>query len=303
MPSHRSRSRSRDRHSRRRDRSRDRSRSRSPDRRVDLPRGASPISESDYFKKFDELRLWLKEEKGKYIGELSSDKTRSYFRKFVKAWNRGKLSRKYYEGIDSSVAQASDQTAFKWSFTSKQTRADGDALRAAREEISAATNAREQSSSATSPGSSSSRARMMGPTLPSASDLTFAREYAAEQQEKERLYQRKRDKAEARDRVEEMVGPKAVGREAMLEKKQLRRENDRAFRERGDEGLDLDESTTMGGGDSFQDRIAKRDAARRRYDQKTDEKTTAIRERANAMKEKEKATMDMFQQLAKQRFG
>lgn len=73
MP-HRSRSRSRDRYSRRRrdrsgdrsrDRSKDRSRSRSPDHQINLPNNASPIRESDYFKKFDELRLWLKEEKGK----------------------------------------------------------------------------------------------------------------------------------------------------------------------------------------------------------------------------------------------
>jgi len=144
---------------------------------------------------------------------------------------------------------------------------------------------------------------VLGPTLPSASDLTLAKESATEWEEKERLYQRKREKAEARDRVEDMVGPKAVGREAMLEKKQARREGDRSFRERGDDGMDLDESTTMGGGDSFRDRIAKRDAGRKRHEARTEEKTMAIRERANAMKEKEKATMDMFQQLAKQRFG
>lgn len=38
----------------------------------------------------------------------------------------------------------------------------------------------------------------------------------------------------------------------MLEKKRMQRENNRAFGERGDEGLELDESTLMGGGDSFQ---------------------------------------------------
>ena len=37
----------------------------------------------------------------------------------------------------------------------------------------------------------------------------------------------------------------------MLEKKKARREADRSFRERGDEGLELDEDTLMGGGDSF----------------------------------------------------
>jgi len=55
MPSRRSRSRSRDRSRR----------SHSPERHVKLPSGASPITEGDYFRKFDELRLWLKEERGK----------------------------------------------------------------------------------------------------------------------------------------------------------------------------------------------------------------------------------------------
>ena len=49
-----------------------------------------------------------------------------------------------------------------------------------------------------------------------------------------------------------MVGPKPVGREGMLEKKAVRRESDRAFREKGDEGLEVDEGTLMGGGDNFQ---------------------------------------------------
>lgn len=199
---------------------------------------------------------------------------------------------------------ASEQTGYKWNFTSNQTRADGNALRSAREEISAATNARDSSSHA---GSSSSGTRVLGPTLPSASDLTLAREYEVEREGEERRHKRKRDKMEAKDRVEDMVGPKSVGREAMLEKKQLRRDNDRAFRERGDDGLDMDESTTMGGGDSFKDRygpsyclydlsslffrIAKRDAAKRRFEHKAEEKNVAIRERANAIREKEKVSI------------
>lgn len=49
-------------------RTRSHSRSRSPDVSVDvtaLPKGVSTISESDYFLKSAEFRLWLKEEKGK----------------------------------------------------------------------------------------------------------------------------------------------------------------------------------------------------------------------------------------------
>jgi hypothetical protein len=50
-----------------------------------------------------------------------------------------------------------------------------------------------------------------------------------------------------------MVGPKEVGKEGMLEKKRARREDDRAFREKGDDGFEADESTLLGGGDSFRD--------------------------------------------------
>ncbi|KAF8893728.1 hypothetical protein CPB84DRAFT_1826014 [Gymnopilus junonius] len=291
MPSRRSRS-----------RSRSRNRSESPERRAKLPEGVSPISESDYFQKSDEFRLWLKEEKGKYFDDLSGDRARSYFRKFVKAWNKGKLSGTYYDGIAPGSIPATANTSYKWSFASRNRGADEDALRATRAEVGAATYGRRDSTSKASSShdyASSSR----GPAMPSAADLTLARELAREQAEEERAYKRKRDKLDTKERVEEMVGPKPVGREGQLEKKKLQRESNRAFREKGDEGLEVDESTLMGGGDSFKAQLARRDAAKKRYEQKNEEKHNVMRERATAIKEKEKATMDMFQQLAKQRFG
>jgi hypothetical protein len=87
--------------------------------------------------------------------------------------------------------------------------------------------------------------------MPPGFDLTLAREQAAEHRDDERRYKRKHDKIETKERIEEIAGPKPVGREGMLEKKKLKRESDRDFRERGDEGLEIDESTLMGGGDSF----------------------------------------------------
>jgi hypothetical protein len=48
-----------------------------------------------------------------------------------------------------------------------------------------------------------------------------------------------------------MVGPREVGKEGMLEKKRARREADKSFREKGDDGLEADETTLLGGGDSF----------------------------------------------------
>jgi len=46
-----------------RERRHSRSRSRSRERSYKLPEGVSEISESDYFLKSDEFRIWLKEEK------------------------------------------------------------------------------------------------------------------------------------------------------------------------------------------------------------------------------------------------
>jgi hypothetical protein len=57
-----------------------------------------------------------------------------------------------------------------------------------------------------------------------------------------------KNKKDTRDRIEDLVGPKPVGREGMLEKKALKREGDRAFREKGDEGLEVDEANFDGWG-------------------------------------------------------
>ncbi|KAJ7687431.1 hypothetical protein B0H17DRAFT_1070196 [Mycena rosella] len=294
-----------DRRARSRSRSRSRSREGSESREaIRLPHDAPTISESDYFRKGDEFRIWLKEEKRKYFDELSGDKARSYFRKFVKAWNKGKLSKSLYAGVDPSTIPAESQTGYKWSFASKGSRVDNDALRAARQEVGAATYGREGASTSTA-ASGSGAGRVQGPTLPSSADLVYARELARETHDEDRSLKRKRDKAEAKERIEEMVGPREVGREGALEKKRARREADRSFRDKGDDGFEADETVLLGGGDSFRDQIAKRDAARKRFDQKSgkEDRVAAVRERANVFKEKESATIAMFQQLAKERFG
>ncbi|KAF7337616.1 hypothetical protein MSAN_02234900 [Mycena sanguinolenta] len=288
----------------RRARSRSRSRSREGSdshEAISLPHDAPAISEADYFRKGSEFRVWLKDEKKKYFDELSGDKARSYFRKFVKAWNKGRLSKSLYAGLDPSSISAESQTGYKWSFASNKSRADNDALRQVREQVGAATYGREPSSVGAS--SSTSAPRIRGPTLPSSSDLVYARELARETEQEERGLKRKRDKAEAKERIEDMVGPREVGREGALEKKRARREADRAFRDKGDDGFEADESVLLGGGDSFKAQIAKRDAAKMRRDQKYEDKAAAARERASVFKEKETATMAMFQALAKERFG
>lgn len=130
---------------------------------------------------------------------------------------------------------------------------DGEALRKVRESVGAATYGRDAGPSSKS--GVGGGGRVIGPTLPSSSDLTLSREAESEYENAERAYKRKRDRLEANERVEDMVGPKDVGREGMLEKKRAKRENDKAFREKGDDGfVEADEKTLLGGGDSFRER-------------------------------------------------
>lgn len=139
-----------------------------------------------------------------------------------------------YAGVDSEDIPKT--TSYKWSFAKN----DKD-------------NNSDSKSRHPEPSSSFSFGRTQGPTLPSSADLAHARELETEDRERERSHKRKRERKEDKERIEDVVGPKESGREGQLEKKRVKRENDKAFRERGDDaGLEVDEGTLMGGGDSFQ---------------------------------------------------
>jgi hypothetical protein len=139
----------------------------------------------------------------------------------------------------------------------------------------------------------------------------------------------------------EEIAPREVGREGMLEKKRARRDADRDFRDKGDDGLEADESTLLGGGDSFKaqcvecvlpvinsyisawpelrsEMLHENDLSRnlgrkRRFQQYVSEPRCIKRKKRYEIKQAYtyystnsatviKATMDMFQQMAK-RFG
>ena len=55
--------------------------------------------------------------------------------------------------------------------------------------------------------------------------------------------------------------------------------------------------------DSHSYSLARREAAKKRHQAAREEKDVAVKERQSFMKERDKATMDMFQKLAKERFG
>ena len=151
------------------------------------------------------------------------------------------------ESIYQGAIEKAPTTGYKWNFAAKTSKADSDAIRAVREEM--------QSSGPGGPSSSSNSRRVLGPTLPSHSDRVLAEEEGEERRTAELQRKRKRERAEDKDRVEDIVGPKEIGKAGALEKKRVKRENDKAFREKGDDGFtEADDKTLMGGGDSFRER-------------------------------------------------
>ncbi|KAG8689016.1 hypothetical protein FRC11_004287 [Ceratobasidium sp. 423] len=94
-----------------------------------------------------------------------------------------------------------------------------------------------------------------------------------------------------------------------MEKKRARREDDRAMRDRKEDGgLEVGEDVLMGAGgsDSFQAAIARRDAAKARWAEKkaaAGSNSGSSNERMEAMKAREAETMAMFRNMAKERFG
>src|SRR5260221_1092021 len=158
-----------------------------------------------------------------YFSDLSSNKARrltsrcsslnhlmtpyivySYFRKFVKAWNRGRLLKVYYEGVQSADNPSSASTSYRWSFKNNL-QVNSKDLRLAREGVNEAT----RGSMASANGSSSNR-RVQGPSLPGRSatsnDWQYNRELDAERLDREHKASRKRARDEENEQIEDVIG-------------------------------------------------------------------------------------------------
>ncbi|GAA6021510.1 hypothetical protein JCM10207_005785 [Rhodosporidiobolus poonsookiae] len=317
------RDRDRDRHDderreRRRDKERERERDRDRDREdsgseseVELPHGADQLCDDDYFLKATELKLWLWEEKGKKLDSLKTEDARRYFKKFCRAWNRGRLTDNYYAGISPSSLPSNISTSHAWSF-GKASQADLDAAASIRKSIDTGTKTRSYDAGpAPRAIAGPSRGPQLGPAMPPSSAverLQMERDARDSTREGERFAhasQRKRDARESRD--EERDG-RATGRDRLVEKRREGNASRREF-ERDREGggmMEVSEDVLMGTG-GFQDALRERDRAQgRREDRKRgkeEEKRAEMSDRLAAHKSKEDATMAMFKQMAAQRFG
>lgn len=197
------------------------------------------IVEEDYFAKSIEFAMWLKEAKGLFFSNLSSEETHKLFGTFVEIWNAGKLSAKYYQGIN-----VAPRSTHKWG------------IKLDRNE-----NA-----------------------LLGKDEDDFINE------KKLQKLEGKKFRKDQELLMEELL-PKATGREALIEKKALRREQTRA---REDSPEIFRERDVMGGGDDFQQRLARERAWR---EKKVAAKSEGFMEKISAFEEREAAAMNQFKAM------
>lgn len=140
----------------------------------------------------------------------------------------------------------------------------------------------------------------------SAAERQYEREHEHEARTQERRAERRHERREAREWADEHA-PRATGREAVVERRRERAAQHRSFAERNqvdDDVTDaLSEETIMGYGDSFRAALAARDRASTHATERRAVRGEDLAARREAQRSKEQATMSMFHQMARERFG
>lgn len=160
-----------------------------------------------------------------------------------------------------------------------------------------------------------SRQQRLGPSIPNLQDLELKRELDAEDSNARRedlRYERKIDRKEQKDRLDELVPRAEAGtRERKLEKKAEVNAKMKSFREKSPgAAVEVPESELMGGGDGLAEFKKQKEEFERKKNDREIRREELLRaraeereERLREYREKEDKTMAMLQEIAKQRFG
>lgn len=185
---------------------------------------------------------WLSSERGYSLSDLNEDDRRKYFRRFVRRWNDGALSRRYYEtGPPPPPSMPPFPPGRPSTSTSAVPGPSTAATISPREEA-------ESSDDEIGPKPPSP----IGPTQParpSHSDMRYAREAAQEQAALERKFERKMARKEVYERAEE-IAPKLGGKEGRIAEKKAANAANKEMREKDTDAV-VDEATLLGDGGGF----------------------------------------------------
>lgn len=225
--------------------------------------------------------------RGKYVDDLSTEEaTKLFTDEFAKKWNRGKLSKMFYEGLPESVVEQTKRTRHRWGFVAKLGEKEKFELATAKDSVGVATKKENLLSSGRTRESVSkvSASFKESKSKPDRRREKEDEEDNREDDRKRRKVERRRER-EYRDTVMEELAPKATGREAQIEKRrQLGDKLHGSAKDREDtrDGLDFSDDFLMGGGrgaggDDLKRRIAQRDSARRRKQDEQQEKLAELK--------------------------
>eukprot|EP00842_Homolaphlyctis_polyrhiza_P004341 jgi/Hompol1/4908/HPOL_002087-RA len=268
---------------------RDKERGKDRDRDRDREAPSTQIDEGDYYKKAAEFQTWLSEERSIRFGELKSKEARKLFDKFVRRWNKGKLDKKYYSGIQSTDVDSSQRSGFKWKFKA----VDQLELDLARDSVGVMTANANVLADEFKRHRQAEQARKQGETGASAR-RSYAENERQSDRDADRAYRKRKELA-----LDEIV-PKETGREAMLERRRMQGAYHRQERE---VDYEMSENDLLGSGpNDFQAAVAeeKRQAERRERMQERKRQESGVPiDRIQEYKQKEDATIAMFREMAK----
>ncbi|CAM9856209.1 unnamed protein product [Discosporangium mesarthrocarpum] len=233
------------------------------------------ITEADYFSRSTDFRVWLMTKRKTNFEDLTSKESHSLFAKFIKDWNLGKLEGFYYEGrIPEELQAKAKKTQHKWGFVKKLSDQDQMRLASAQDSVHSSTE-KVKGVKSNVPISSAVVAALaekkpsaaMPPPLPPPSSSSSSLPGEGRPQERSEAKRRRGMEREKHAVVLDELAPRETGRQAMLDKRRetgARMHASAREREEGRDGLDMREADVMGGGDGFQERLAREKALRHR---------------------------------------
>ncbi|KAF1978357.1 hypothetical protein BU23DRAFT_549803 [Bimuria novae-zelandiae CBS 107.79] len=317
---HRHRHHHRSRHGRSRSPRRDdrhkRHRSRSPPPRpVTLPYHAKKLSKRQFEEYKPLFQSYLGIQKQINFDDLDEREAKGRWKSFVGRWNRGELSRSWY---DPSILKTAQETAkpLQQDCANRTRRASHDyGSRAGR---TPGSQSEDDDFGPTPPPGGVSRHQGHGPTVPRFDDLTLRNELRDEDRARGRAdyvddirFEREVDRKAQKERLDELVPRADPGsRERQLEKKREATSTLKEFRDAKESGdVEVGEADLMGD-DGVEAYKRRKQEAERQKSEREIRKEEIMRARAAEREErfaerraKEAQTMDFLKSIAKERFG
>ncbi|KAL4489371.1 hypothetical protein ABPG72_002667 [Tetrahymena utriculariae] len=235
---------------------------------------STKLSEDDFFIMNKTFSIWLIKKKNKYFDDLSTNKQRKYFKKFVKKWNKKDLSSVYYD--EDKLLEKYGQLLKQKSFWKIEH--DDSQVSKLYKEYQEALNGVNQMYDFKNDETDHKKALRKASRLEQGdkyddyqdtkktrNDVEYDREKNTEYKREQDKYDRRRERKNKEELMDELV-PKKVGKEAILEKK--RNLNDKLNGNRDHTGIDDYDEDFLMGGDSFSKAKAREEEFQRKKQEK-----------------------------------